>query len=143
MPRQSGLSDAALLDLVQRQTLRYFWDFAHPVSGLARERSNVAFDYGLETVTSGGSGFGVMAIVAGVERGWIGRREAVARLLTSVRFLAKAASYHGVFPHFLNGETGRTIPFSRKDDGGDLVETSFLMMGLLCARQYFGGADPG
>jgi len=70
------------------------------------------------------------------------RPEAAARLLTSVRFLAKASSYHGVFPHFLNGETGRTIPFSRKDDGGDLVETSFLIMGLLCARQYFGGDDP-
>jgi len=133
-------SDAQLLDAVQRQTLRYFWDFAHPVSGLARERSNVAFDYGLETVTSGGSGFGIMAIVAGVERGWIPRAEAAKRLLQSVRFLAKAGAYHGVFPHFLNGETGRTIPFSRKDDGGDIVETSFLMMGLLAARQYFDGA---
>jgi hypothetical protein len=133
-------TDAQLLDIVQRQTLRYFWDFAHPVSGLARERSNVAFDYGLETVTSGGSGFGIMAIVAGVERGWIPRAEAAKRLLHSVRFLAKANAYHGVFPHFLNGETGRTIPFSRKDDGGDIVETSFLMMGLLTARQYFAGA---
>lgn len=130
-------ADDQLLDAVQRQTLRYFWDFAHPVSGLARERSNVAFDYGLETVTSGGSGFGVMAIIAGVERGWIPRAEAAERLLRSVRFLAKASAYHGVFPHFLNGETGRTIPFSRKDDGGDIVETSFLMMGLLAARQYF------
>lgn len=133
-------TDEQLLDTVQRQTLRYFWDFAHPVSGLARERSNVAYDYGLETVTSGGSGFGVMAIVAGVERGWIPRAEAVKRLLTSVKFLAKANAYHGVFPHFINGETGRTIPFSRKDDGGDLVETSFLMAGLLTARQYFDGA---
>lgn len=130
-------TDTQLLDAVQRQTLRYFWDFAHPVSGLARERSNVAFDYGLETVTSGGSGFGIMAIVAGVERGWIKRAEAAERLLRSVRFLAKANAYHGVFPHFLDGETGRTIPFSRKDDGGDIVETSFLMMGLLAARQYF------
>ncbi len=133
-------SDNQLLDAVQRQTLRYFWDFAHPASGLARERSNVAFDYGHETVTSGGSGFGIMAIVAGVERGWIPRAEAAQRLLHTVRFLAKANAYHGVFPHFMNGETGRTIPFSRKDDGGDIVETSFLMMGLLTARQYFGGA---
>jgi hypothetical protein len=133
-------TDTQLLDAVQRQTLRYFWDFAHPVSGLARERSNVAYDYGLETVTSGGSGFGVMAIVAGVERGWIPRADAAKRLLQSVRFLAKASAYHGVFPHFLNGETGRTVPFSRKDDGGDLVETSFLMAGLLTARQYFDGA---
>ena len=135
------LDDEALLDLVQRRTLRYFWDFAHPVSGLARERSNVTPRYGLEAVTTGGSGFGVMAIIAGVSRGWIDRAEAAARIWTMVRFLLKADSYHGILPHFLNGETGRTIPFSRKDDGADLVETSFLLAGLLCARQYFD--DPG
>src|SRR5919108_2651380 len=89
-----GLDGDALLDLVQKQTLRYFWDFAHPVSGLARERSNVRPEYGLETVTTGGSGFGVMAIIVGVARGWIGRSEAVERLLTMVRFLRRADSYH-------------------------------------------------
>jgi hypothetical protein len=141
MMRQHDLDDDALLELVQRQTFRYFWDFAHPVSGLARERSNLAFGYGPETVTTGGSGFGAMAIVTGAERGWTPRQDAVSRLLQMVRFLQRADSYHGILPHFLNGETGRTIPFTRKDDGGDLVETSFLIAGLLCARQYFDGAD--
>jgi hypothetical protein len=140
--RHTGdLDDDALLDLVQRQTLRYFWDFAHPVCGLARERSNVTSKYGLEAVSTGGSGFGVMAIIVGVSRGWIGRAEAVERLWTVVRFLTKCDSYHGVWPHFLNGDTGRTIPFSRKDDGADLVETSFLVAGLLCARQFFDRED--
>lgn len=135
-----GLSDEDLLDRVQRQTLRYFWDFAHPVSGLARERSNVTAKYGHEAVTTGGSGFGVMAILAGVSRGWIDRAAAAERIATMVRFLLKADSYHGVWPHFLDGGTGRVIPFSRKDDGADLVETSFLVAGLLCARQFFDGA---
>jgi len=139
--RPRNLDDAALLEHVQRQTFRYFWDFAHPVSGLSRERSNSIFGYGQEVVTTGGSGFGVMAIVIAVERGWIGRRDAVEHLLKAVRFLGTSDSYHGVFPHFLHGETGRTIPFSRKDDGGDLVETSFLIAGLLCARQYFVGDE--
>ena len=139
--RDPGLDGDALLDAVQRQTLRYFWDFAHPVSGMARERSNVTAKYGLEAVTTGGTGFGVMAIIAGVSRGWIGREEAVERLWTMARFLLKADSYHGVWPHFLNGETGKVIPFSRKDDGADLVETAFLIAGLLCARQFFDRAD--
>jgi hypothetical protein len=139
--RPRNLDDAALLEHVQRQTFRYFWDFAHPTSGLSRERSNSAFGYGQEVVAVGGSGFGVMAIVIAAHRGWIERRDAVSHLLKSVIFLGRADSYHGVFPHFLHGETGRTIPFSRKDDGGDLVETSFLMAGLLCARQYFAGED--
>ena len=135
--RAVDLDGDALLDVVQKQTLRYFWDFAHPACGLARERSNVRPEYGLEVVTTGGSGFGVMAIIVGVARGWIGRAEAVERLLAMVRFLLRADSYHGILPHFLNGDTGRTVPFTRKDDGGDIVETAFLLAGLLCARQYF------
>jgi hypothetical protein len=134
---QKNLSDTALLTLVQRQTFRYFWDFAHPVSGMARERSNPAYGYGDEVVTTGGTGFGVMAIIVAVERGWITRDSAAKHLLKMVEFLSKADSYHGVFPHWLNGATGKTIPFSRKDDGADLVESSYLFQGLLCVRQYF------
>ncbi len=141
--RPKNLSDSALLDLVQKQTFRYFWDFAHPVSGLARERSNKAYDYGDEVVTTGGSGFGIMAIIVATERKWINRDTAVNHLLKTVKFLAKASAYHGVFPHWMDGSTGKTIPFGRKDDGGDLVETSFLFQGLLCARQYFSGKNNG
>ena len=134
-----GLSDSALLDVVQRQTFRYFWDFAHPVSGMARERSNVAFGYGDEVVTTGGTGFGVMATIVATERGWIPRDDAAKHLLKMVKFLSKAEAYHGVFPHWMDGSTGKTIPFSRKDDGADLVETSYLFQGFLCVRQYFDG----
>ncbi|MBC7689190.1 MAG: beta-glucosidase [Aquabacterium sp.] len=139
--RPKNLSDSALLDLVQRQTFRYFWDFAHPVSGMARERSNEAYNYGKEVVTTGGTGFGVMSIIVATERKWIGRDTAAKLLLKMVNFLSKADAYHGVFPHWLNGGTGKTIPFSRKDDGADLVETSYLFEGLLCVRQYFNGAS--
>jgi hypothetical protein len=136
-----GLNDSALLDVVQRQTFRYFWDFGHPVSGLARERSNVAYDYGNETVTIGGSGFGIMALIVADHRKWVSHDQAVDRMLKIVEFLMKADAYHGVFPHWLNGATGKIIPFGRKDDGADLVETSYLFQGLLCARQYFNGDD--
>ena len=135
--RPKNLTDEQLLDLVQKQTIRYFWDFAHPVSGLARERSNVAYNYGNEVTTTGGTGFGVMALIVGVERGWIGRDTVARHLLKMVKFLSKADAYHGVFPHWLDGATGKTIPFSRKDDGADLVETSYLLQGLLCVREYF------
>ena len=132
-----NLSDNELLELVQKQTFRYFWDFAHPVSGMARERSNEAYGYGNEVVTTGGTGFGVMAMIVAAERGWISRDTAAKHLLKMVKFLDKADAYHGVFPHWLNGTTGKTIPFSRKDNGADLVETSYLFQGLLCVRQYF------
>lgn len=140
--RPRNLSDSALVELVQKQSFRYFWDFAHPVSGMARERSNRAFGYGDEVGAVGGTGFGVMAIIVAAERKWISRDTAARFLLKLVNFLLKADSYHGVFPHWLNAATGKTIPFSRKDDGADLVETSYLLQGLLCARQYFNGDDP-
>jgi hypothetical protein len=139
--RPKNLSDSALLDLTEHQTFKYFWDFAHPVSHMARERSNRSYDYGDEVVTTGGTGFGVMAVIAATDRKWIGRDTAAKFLLHMVKFLLKANSYHGAFPHWMDGATGKTIPFGRKDDGADLVETSYLMQGLLCARQYFDGSS--
>ena len=131
------ISDEELLTLVQRQTFKYFWDFGHPVSGMARERSTSG-----NTVTTGGTGFGIMAMIVAVERGFITRNDAVGRIQKITTFLKdKCTSYHGVFAHWVNGETGETQPFSAKDNGADLVETSFLFQGLLTARQYFSGSE--
>lgn len=127
------ISDDSLLTLVQKQTFRYFWDYAHPVSGLARERLGSG-----ETVTSGGSGFGIMTIPIAIERGFITREQGFERMNTIVNFLnTKAERFHGVFPHWLNGTSGKTQAFSTKDNGADLVETAFLIQGLLTVQQYF------
>lgn len=135
-----GLSDEALLERVSQAALAYFVDHAHPVSGMARERSAGDFGYDVDqVVTTGGTGFGVMALVVGASRGWIARDDAIAQIARIVAFLAGAERYSGVFPHFLDGATGATVPFMENDDGGDLVETAFLMAGLLCARQAFAG----
>ena len=127
------ISDSALLDLVEQQTFKYFWDFGHPVSGMARERNTSG-----DIVTTGGSGFGVMAILVGIQRNFITRAQGLSRITQIVSFLTNDAQrFHGAFPHWMNGTTGAAIPFSPKDDGADLVETSYMMQGLLCARQYF------
>jgi len=134
------MSDDELLTSVQEATSRYFWDYAHPVSGLARERNN-----GGDCVTTGGTGFGLLAIMVGAERGFVSRAQATSRVLKMVTFLQeKADRFHGAWPHWLNGATGKTIPFSAKnfDDGADLVETSYLVQGMLTVRQYFGRKDP-
>lgn len=138
-PSPLSAEDTALLDDVQRRTFAYFWDFGHPVSGLARDRAHDDADPGDDLIAVGGSGFAAMAMVVAVERGWIAREAAVRRLLVMTEFLAAAERFHGVFPHFLNGTTGRVIPASPRDNGGDLVETAYLMQGLLTARQYFDG----
>lgn len=132
------IEDEALLDLTQRETLKYFWDFAEENSGAARERyhpndpSNDA-----HTVTSGGTGFGLMAILVGIERGFISRDEGVERLGQILNFLENADRFHGAWPHWINGANGNVIPFSEMDNGGDLVETSFLAQGLVCVTEYF------
>ncbi|HMU47909.1 MAG TPA: glucoamylase family protein [Chitinophagaceae bacterium] len=132
--------DSALFRLVQEKTFQYFWDGAEPNSGLARERfhaDNIYPQNDKSTVTSGGGGFGVMAILVGIERGFITRDQGRERLEKIVHFLETSDRFHGVWPHWWNGETGKVKPFSKYDDGGDLVETSFMAQGLLCVRQYF------
>lgn len=130
------IANDALLDTIQKRTLRYFWDYAHPVSYLAREGSK----HDSRIVTIGGSGFGIMALLVAAERGFKAKTEVLARLKTMVLFLKNIAqTFHGAYPHWLDGDTGIVIPFSANDNGADLVETSFLIQGLLCARQYFNG----
>lgn len=131
-----ALSDEALLEAVQRQTFAFFWEGAEPASGLACDRRTRA-DASNHKVATGGSGFGIMALLVAVARGWISRAAALERLERMLEVLLRAPRYHGALPHFLDGRSGETIPFSPRDDGGDVVETSFLCMGLLCARAYF------
>jgi hypothetical protein len=133
-------ADEAMLTDVQRTHFNYFWEAAEPTSGLARERyhmDNIYPENDKMIVTSGGSGFGVMAILVGIERGFITRQQGVERFEKALQFLETADRFHGAWPHWWNGETGKVKPFSKKDNGGDLVETAFLMQGLLCVRQYF------
>lgn len=131
----SVITDDSLLTLVQRQTFKYFWDFGHPLSGMARERNTSG-----DIVTTGGTGFGIMAIPAAIERKFISRDEGLIRMSTIVGFLTNnAVHFHGAFSHWMNGTTGNVVPFGALDNGADIVETSFLMMGLLTARQYFDG----
>jgi exo beta-1,2-glucooligosaccharide sophorohydrolase (non-reducing end) len=129
-----AMSDDELLTMVQRACFRYYWEAAHPVAGMAIEI--LPGDRNL--VALGASGFGIMAMIVAAERGFVTREQAVQRMLKIVRFLERADRFHGVFPHFLDGRTGRTIAhFGKYDDGADLVETAFLMQGLLAARQYY------
>ena len=127
------ITDSALLTLVQQQTFKYFWNFGDPTSGLARERNSDQ-----TTATTGGTGFGVMSMLVAINRNFITRAQGLARITEIVNFYTNnVTSYHGAFSHWINGTTGATIPFSTMDNGGDIVETSYLMEGLLCARQYF------
>tara|TARA_B000000557_G_scaffold262340_1_gene262952 strand:+ start:70 stop:579 length:510 start_codon:yes stop_codon:yes gene_type:complete len=138
-PDWLSMPESELLDYTQRETFKYFWDLAEPNSRMALERYHPEGIYPLNDkhiVTTGGSGFGTMAILVGIERGFITRDEGIERLHRIVGFLKTADRFHGVWPHWLNGETGKVKPFNRKDDGVDLVETSFLIQGLLCVRQY-------
>ncbi len=139
-PPLKTINTDSLLDLVQYQTFQYFWQGAEPVSGMACERKHMDGIYPLNdsmVVTSGGSGFGLMAILVGIERGFISREQGVQRFLKILDFLETADRFHGAWPHWWNGETGKVEPFGKKDDGGDLVETAFLVQGLLTVRQYF------
>lgn len=136
-PKFPIVSDEQLLTIVQEHTFKYFWDFAHPVSGMARERNTSG-----DVVTTGGTGFGIMALIVGMERSFISRAQGLERMNKILMFLESADRFHGAWPHWLNGATGDVVPFSPNDNGGDLVETSFLVQGMLTFRQYLDGSVP-
>ena len=130
------MSDDELLTMVQEACFRYYWDGAHPNAGMAIEITPGDDNM----VALGASGFGIMALITGVDRQFVTRAQGVERMQKILRFLQKADRFHGVWPHFLDGRTGKTVAyFGTYDDGADLVETAFLMQGLLAARQYFDG----
>ncbi len=130
------ITDDELLTLVQSQTFKFFYDYAHPVSGMSRERYNSG-----DIVTSGGSGFGVMALIVGMERGFISRNEGIVRLGKIIQFLETCDRFHGAWSHWINGSNGNVVPFGTKDNGGDLVETAYMAQGLLAMRQYLNSTD--
>ncbi|MCK7590685.1 beta-glucosidase [Subsaxibacter sp. CAU 1640] len=133
-----ALTDEEIMDLTQQETFKYFWNYAQTQSGAARERylpANPTQDQNV--VATGGSGFGLMAILVGIERGYITRAEAVARLQTILNFFENADRFRGAWPHWINGTNGNVIPFSAQDDGGDLVETALFAQGLICVKEYF------
>lgn len=140
----SGISEElfttdSLLNIIQKHTADYFIDGAEPVSGMARERYHVDGVYpdnDFSVVTSGGTGFGLMAIIVSIERNFITREHGIAQLEKIITALENADRFHGAYSHWLYGETGRVKPFSEKDNGGDLVETAYLVQGLLAVRQY-------
>ena len=130
------MTDDELLDMVQEAQFRYYWDGAEPTSGLARENIPGRGDM----IAAGASGFGMMATIVGVDRGFITREEGVERFLKITSFLERADRFHGAYAHFMDGTTGKVeLFFGGKDNGADLVETSFMFQGLLAARQYFDG----
>ena len=134
------LSDDALLDTVERQTIKYFTEFADSATGLARERDK---DIHGNIVTTGGSGFGMMAIIAGASRGYIPEQEGIERIGRIVGSLEKFERFHGAWSHWYDADSGRPYPFSKYDDGGDLVETAFMIQGLLTAREWLRSRSEG
>lgn len=134
------LSDEALLTLIERKTFSYFWEGAEPNSGMAAERIHLDQVYpenDQRTIATGGSGFGCMAMLVGIKRGFITREQGFKRFEKIVGFLEKAERFHGAWPHWIQDENGKVKPFGSDDDGGDLVETCYLMQGLLCVRAFY------
>ncbi|WP_407556208.1 glucoamylase family protein [Winogradskyella sp. 4-2091] len=137
-PIVETLTDEEIMDLTQELTFKYFWDFAESNSGAAKERYHPNDPSNSQNVvTTGGSGFGLMAILVGIERGYISREEGFNRLDQILNFFENADRFHGAWSHWIDGNTGNVIPFSDQDNGGDLVETALFAQGLICVKEYF------
>ncbi|MHC5182672.1 MAG: hypothetical protein ACYSPI_00085, partial [Planctomycetota bacterium] len=128
--------DKFLLEL-QEVSFLYTWNLAHPVSGMPSE---MLPGWNRNLTGTSATGFSIYNYIVGVERGYITRQQGAQRLLKMTEFLLnKVETFWGVYPHWLNAQTGEIIPLSPGNDGSDLLETAFMVMGLIGAREYFDG----
>jgi len=134
--RRSSRSDAFLHD-VQRRTFRFFWETTNPANGLAADRWPTR-----SFASIAATGFALSALPVGVERGFVGRRLAAERALTTLRFFAEApqgpaasgmTGYKGFFYHFLDPATGARFGKTELST----IDTALLLAGALLVKNYF------
>ena len=123
----------AVMNEQQQRVIDYFYRGAEATTGMACNSSSDP-----SVLTTGATGFGVMNLIIGAERGWISRDDAAARIVKIVRFLKTADRFAGAWAHWYK-PTGRITPFGDQVQAGELVETAFMMGGLLTACEYFTG----
>ncbi len=135
--RLPALSDDQLLLEIQRRAVLFFWERAHPITGLVNDRAN---NFGADryTISScAATGFGLAALPIGIEHGWLGRKDALNRAETTLRFLLSMPQVHGWMPHFISNDNGARVDNSEYSS----IDTALLVAGALVCVQYF-AADP-
>src|SRR5215212_670762 len=140
-PRTSPVVDPVLID-IEARTFRFFWDTANPKNGLVPDRFPTPSFASIAAV-----GFGLTAYPVGVERGYVTRKDARKRVLTTLRFLRNApqghaekgmTGYKGFFYHFVDMKTGQRF----EDSELSTVDTAILLAGALFCQSYFDGSHP-
>ncbi|MDM7914397.1 MAG: glucoamylase family protein, partial [Candidatus Eisenbacteria bacterium] len=137
-----ALTNEALLDTLQRTAFDFFWNEANPANGLIKDRSTPGSACSIASV-----GFGLSAILIGIDHGWITRDEGRARILTTLETFWNGPQgtapdgmigYKGLFYHFLDMNTAtRTW-----DCELSTIDSALLFAGILDAREYFTTDDP-
>jgi hypothetical protein len=133
---QHSQSDEALLDGFQRAAFDYFLKKVNPHNGLVADRTREGAPASIAVV-----GFALSSYPVAVERGWMDRAEAAARTLVTLRFFLNssqsdtpdATGYKGFYYHCLDLESGKRVWQSELS----LVDTAFLLAGILMAGVYF------
>ena len=126
-PNAEIQTDDAFLNMIERDSTRYFLESICPESGLVTEDG--------QNTLMGSNGYGLTACCIAAERGWIPRDIAADRVLAMLKtFRFRADTFHGVFGWVMDAETARHHVFGKTYD---LVETSYICAGAILCRQYF------
>jgi len=129
------------IDLLEKRTFRYFWDYADPNTGLIRDRAS---DSGVCSIAA--VGFGLTSICIAEYRKWITYEEAYNRVLCTLNsFYDDPADpndfcvegCHGLFWHFIDIHNGKPMYW----DGVSTIDSALLMAGILFCKQYFSGTE--
>jgi hypothetical protein len=136
-PANNEKASGFFLDSLSHRTFNYFWELADSNTAQIPDRwPSKSFS------SIAATGFGITSYLIGVERGYITREQAAARILKTIRFLDElptgdsttgVAGYKGFFYHFIDMKTG--LRFQEVELS--TIDTGLLISGILSAQSYF------
>jgi hypothetical protein len=131
-------ADDELLDDLSRRSWRFFWEHGNTPTGQVRDRARAdgsPHEPRQRNVASiAATGFGLTALAIAAERGWTPRDDVVARVRTTLRFLAEGMPHQrGWFYHFVDTASGARAWQCELSS----IDTALLLAGVLTARQAF------
>ena len=119
---------------MERRVARYFYEQAHPATGLVRDRARADGRETRRVASIAATGFGLSAIAIADRRGYLPIGAAQERAERTLEYLAHRAFHqHGFYYHFLDVETGHRAYRSEISS----VDTTWLLCGVLHAREHF------
>jgi hypothetical protein len=126
--------DRLLLEEIQKASFKFFWENAHPKTGLIKDRSSANGPDDRTVASIASTGFGLTSYCIASKRGWESGKEIQERVRKTLRFLVEwMPQEHGFNYHFVDWSNGRRVWNSELSS----IDTAILMCGVIMCGEFF------